>query len=40
MFNPNPLTLIPTEYLIQLLNTAPKLDRYDIENELHRRNNG
>ena len=37
MFNFNVLTLIPTEYLMQILTTASSMDRYDIENELFRR---
>ena len=37
MFNFNPLTMIPTDYLTHLLSTATKADRYDIENELFRR---
>ena len=37
MFNFNPLTLIPTEFLQLLLTTASKLNRYDIEDELTRR---
>jgi hypothetical protein len=36
MFNSNPFTLIPTDYLVKLLDTADH-DRYDIENELCRR---
>jgi hypothetical protein len=37
MFNFNALTMIPTEYLQQMLITATKADCYDIENELFRR---
>ena len=37
MFNPNYFTMIPTEYLTQMLATATSADRYDIENELCRR---
>ena len=36
MFNPNYFTLIPTEYLAQMLRRAG-VERYDIENELCRR---
>jgi hypothetical protein len=37
MFNFNPLTFIPEEFLQQMLSTATAVDRYDIENELFRR---
>ena len=37
MFNFNALTMIPTHYLQQMLFTAARVDRYDIENELFRR---
>lgn len=37
MFNFNPLTMIPTDYLKLMLSTAAAVDRYDIENELFRR---
>lgn len=38
MFNFNALTMIPTQYLQLMLTTATRADRYDIENELFRRN--
>lgn len=37
MFNFNPLTMIPEEFLQLMLSTATAVDRYDIENELFRR---
>jgi len=37
MFNFNPLTMIPIDYLTHMLSTATSVDRYDIENELFRR---